>query len=235
MIEWLAAPIDPSRLHIVADAVSWHGRLMTLSWGILLPLGILVARFFKITPGQDWPNRIDNRFWWRSHLSLQYSGIVLMLAGTLIILIAGSGSARWQTHGLLGHAVVLLGLGQILGGWLRGSKGGPTEAEVRGDHYDMTARRRAFEWLHKSLGYMALILGVAAIVSGLWQANAPRWMWLSLGAWWSLLIGLAIVLQRQGRAFDTYQAIWGPDPRHPGNHLKPTGWGMHRPTHSPGE
>ena len=36
-------------------------------------------------------------------------------------------------------------------------------------------------------------------------------------------------LQRQGRCIDTYQAIWGPDPRHPGNRLKPVGWGVRRP------
>ena len=30
---------------------------------------------------------------------------------------------------------------QVLGGYLRGSKGGPTDHRLRGDHYDMTARR----------------------------------------------------------------------------------------------
>lgn len=235
MIEWLAAPIDPSRLHIVTDAVAWHGRLMTAAWGVLLPLGVLIARFSKITPGQDWPTRVDNRLWWHAHLALQYTGGVVMLVGLLIVLAQGQSSARWQTHGLMGYAVVLLGAVQFLSGWLRGTKGGPTEAQMRGDHYDMTLRRRIFEFVHKSMGYGALLLGAAATLTGLWQANAPHWMWLTLAAWWCLLSAAFIVLQRQGRAFDTYQAIWGPDPRHPGNALAPNGWGMRRPQPFPKE
>ncbi|MGL4239726.1 MAG: cytochrome b561 domain-containing protein, partial [Beijerinckiaceae bacterium] len=113
--------------------------------------------------------------------------------------------------------------------------GGPTEPSVRGDHYDMTARRRAFEHLHKSAGYLALALGVAAIVTGLWQANAPRWMWIALAAWWGLFLAAFVALQRRGLAFDTYQAIWGPDACHPGNARRPIGWGVRRPPAVPGE
>jgi hypothetical protein len=36
-----------------------------------------------------------------------------------------------------------------------------------------------------------------------------------------------VTLQRRGLAVDTYQAIWGPDPQHPGN-ATPPGWGMNR-------
>jgi hypothetical protein len=54
-------------------------------------------------------------------------------------------------------------------------------------------------------------------------------MWLGLGLWWIGLAGLSIVLQRDGRAIDTYQAIWGPDTRHPGNARRPIGIGVVRP------
>jgi hypothetical protein len=99
----------------------------------------------------------------------------------------------------------------------------------------MTPRRLAFEYAHKTLGYLALLLGIAAIATGLWQANAPRWMALGLIGWWGCVIAAFIVLQRRGRAFDTYQAIWGPDLRHPGNRRKPIGWGIRRAEATRGE
>ncbi|MEN9629798.1 MAG: hypothetical protein RJA10_3026, partial [Pseudomonadota bacterium] len=70
---------------------------------------------------------------------------------------------------------------------------------------------------------------IGVIGLGLQVADAPRWMVLALAGWWLLLAVVACRLQQQGRCIDTYQAIWGPDPRHPGNHLKPVGWGVRRP------
>ena len=92
----------------------------------------------------------------------------------------------------------------------------------------MNVRRRIFEALHKSVGYCLLLLAVATIVMGLWQVNAPRWMWICVLSWWILLVCTFIVLQRKGFAIDTYQAIWGDDPSHPGNRLPSPGWGVRR-------
>ena len=216
--------------------VQWHGRLMVLAWVILLPLGVLIARFFKITPHQSWPASLDNKFWWHCHRLLQYSGVALMtVAAVLAIRHASLASSPAPLHGVIGFMVIGLGWLQILGGWLRGSKGGPKggpggsdTADVRGDHYDMTPRRVAFEYVHKSLGWVALALTIPATGLGLWITDAPRWMPLTLAIWWALLIAAFAQLQRQGRCFDTYQAIWGPDPIHPGNRRKPIGWGVRR-------
>jgi hypothetical protein len=233
MVEWLLAPIDPGRAHLVSEAVAWHGRLMVAAWAFMVPLGVLAARFFKILPGQDWPRQLDSRLWWNTHRSLHYLAGALTLGGVVLIL---SGLARLGgsgAHALFGWAVVALALGQFLGGWFRGSKGGPTEpapdGSLRGDHYDMTPRRLAFEYLHKSGGYLALVVAACAIVSGLWRANAPVWMGLAIGAWWLMILLCFVLLQKHGRAFDTYQAIWGPDRRHPGNARRPIGIGITRP------
>ena len=53
------------------------------------------------------------------------------------------------------------------------------------------------------------------------EANAPIFLWLVLGGWWALLILGFAYLQRMGKALDTYQAIWGPDPELPGNQREP--------------
>ncbi|MEM9144879.1 MAG: cytochrome B [Pseudomonadota bacterium] len=227
MIDWLTAPIDPARAHELGAYVSWHGRLMVLAWGGLFPLGILAARFWKITPGQDWPRELDNKAWWHAHLGLQYTGGAAMLAALALILLHGG--AGGGTHGLLGWTVAVFAALQFAAGWLRGSKGGPTEPERAGDHFDMTRRRRIFEHFHKSAGYGLLALAAWTLLNGLWLANAPRWMWLALALWWSGLAAVFWVLQRRGMAVDTYQAIWGPDPSFPGNRRKLIGWGVRRP------
>lgn len=207
---------------------------MVLAWAILLPLGALAARYFKVTPRQDWPHHIDNRAWWHAHRGLQYGGVALMLAGTALAWNMGTQSglvALW--HRYAGWTVVALGVLQILSAWFRGSKGGPTEPQMRGDHYDMTRHRLRFEALHKSAGWLAVLLAVVTVTLGLIAADAPRWMPLVLALWWLGLFAIGLHLERAGRCIDTYQAIWGPDLKHPGNQRKINGWGMRRPLAQP--
>ncbi len=228
MWEWLLASMDTDRPHEVGFALSWHARSMVAAWGVLVPLGIFIARYFKIAPGQDYPKRLDSHFWWNTHRICQYTACALMAAGVWLILSDRSPDTLPGPHWWLGWCVLSLAVVQLLGGLLRGTKGGPTSPEMRGDHFDMTPRRLAFEYVHKAAGYVALALAMVTIMSGLWQANGPNWMWLTLVLWWSALAVAAIILQRRGMALDTYQAIWGPDPKLPGNRRKPIGLGVRR-------
>ena len=226
-VAWWLQPIDPSRPHDVGLLVSWHGRLMTVAWVFLLPLGIFAARFFKITPRQKWPEMLDNTAWWNAHRALQYSGgVAVLLAMGLILSRPNLGGLGW--HGMFGWLTIGLLAVQFVSAWLRGSKGGPTDKSLAGDHFDMTLRRRVFEYVHKFAGYLALALAAAAVLLGLSFVNAPIWMWLAIVLWWAVLGGVFGVLQRAGRATDTYQAIWGPDPGLPGNQVRPIGWGIKR-------
>ena len=158
---------------------------------------------------------------------LQFAVFLVSLGLVLAVAVA----PPHAPHRLLGYAVVALSMAQAASGVLRGSKGGPTDAHPAGDHYDMTPRRILFERLHKSVGYLTLPLAALATFSGLWAANGPVWMFLAVGAIWA---GFALVfagLQAGGFAFDTYQAIWGPDPELPGNRRRPIGWGIRRIEH----
>ena len=219
---------------------AWHGRMMVLAWTILLPLGILTARFFKVTPAKAWPGHLDNKLWWHSHLALQISGVLCMSIGLGLVWIqTGRTAFGHSLHASLGWLVVLLGWMQLIGGYLRGSKGGPVKlgdgsfavARIQnGDHYDMTRRRVVFEWAHKLGGYGALMLSLPVTGLGLRRTHAPLWMWLTIVLWWGVLLMVALRLQRAGRCIDTYQAIWGPDARHPGNSRRAIGWGISRYT-----
>jgi hypothetical protein len=229
-MDWLMASWSGSADHALAGWAVWHARLMVLAWGVLLPLGALVARFFKVLPGQDWPRVLDHKAWWHAHRVLQWLGVGLMGLGLWLAWGQGSGQGPGAlVHRWLGMGVCALGLFQAVGGLARGSKGGPTSAQLQGDHYDMTGWRRTFERLHKTLGWFAVLSAVPVMMSGLVLSDAPRWMALVLSVWWLALIAAFVALQRAGRCIDTYQAIWGPDPVHPGNRLRPIGWGVRRP------
>lgn len=238
LISWLATPISGASEHVIAPVVSWHGRIMVAAWGMAVPLAVLLARFFKVTPGQRWPAELDNKFWWHGHRLLNYSAVVASCAAALLLWrhSAYAGTAR-ELHGWMGWTIVAAGLLQAVGGHLRGTKGGPTASRLnaqgavldyRGDHYDMTPRRIVFERVHKVLGYGTLLLSMATVLLGLWTADAPRWMWLGLGGWWCCVLAAFIWWQARGRCLDTYQAIWGPGPEHPGNAVAPVGWGIRR-------
>ncbi len=230
MADWLLTPLSGSATHHIAPWAMWHARCMVLAWAVLLPLGALVARFFKVLPGQDWPRKLDHPAWWHAHRALQWVGVGCMALGLALVWGQGAGaSGLAQLHRGAGWLVCALGALQIASGLARGSKGGPTATQLRGDHYDMTPWRCQFERLHKGLGWLAVLAAVAVVALGLALADVPRWMALLLALWWLALAAAFVRLQRAGRCIDTYQAIWGPDRRHPGNRLEPIGWGVRRP------
>lgn len=228
MLDWWLAPLSGAPTHVLPPSVAWHARLMVLAWGVLIPVGVLWARFWKVAPHQDWPRQLDHKAWWHAHRTLQIAGVLVGIGALALVFRRGAASPGADLHHLVGWAVVTAGVAQVLHGFARGSKGGPTDATLRGDHYDMTLRRVVFERVHKALGWAAVIAAIAAIASGLVVADAPRWMPATLALWWLLLAAAFVRWQRAGRALDTYQAIWGPDPTLPGNRRAPIGWGVKR-------
>lgn len=201
------------------DPFVLHGLLMASAWLALLPAGVLIARFFKVTKNQDWPNELDNQFWWHAHRWLNYGGITLATLGIIVIWTTLDGLRFTGWHGWLGLATFALGWLQVVSAWMRGSKGGPTEAGAdpadpttwRGDHFDMTPRRRRFEAWHKQAGYLALALSVPTAWLGLAMIGAP--IWLQALPWLSAAVFLLLFyrLTREGRWIDTHEAIFGPD------------------------
>ena len=186
----------------------WHAALMLFVWGLVLPTGVLIARFFKVTPEQDFPKVRDNQFWWNWHRGLQYSGLILATFATWLM---------WQKTGLAGslHAQIgltLLGFGwlQAVSSWVRGSKGGPTEPQLSGAHYDMTLQRLIFEYWHKIFGWSCLLAALIAIGTGFYLVGTQQAVHFGVPiALGSIFISIFAVLAKQKRWVDTYTAIWG--------------------------
>ena len=98
-------------------------------------------------------------------LGMQRWAIVLMLAAPI------DAQRVSSFHQWLGWSVLVLALLQLLSALARGTKGGPTDARADGslfgDHYNMTARRKRFELLHKAMGYALMLLALVTTISGL--------------------------------------------------------------------
>ncbi len=208
----------------VTSAMAVHAALMLTAWGLLIPAGGIVARYFKVMPGQDFPRVVENLTWWRWHRGLQYGGMAVATVALGVILSETGG--RFDTlHGRCGLAVMTLGWLQVVSGLLRGTKGGPTDSRAnplgpetwRGDHYDMTPRRHVFEAWHKPAGWAAVMLASATILFGLQLVGSPAWLLFVVGALQAtIFISIVDGVARQ-RWVATYASLWGPDPRHPGN------------------
>lgn len=245
-LDWLLASQDGSVRLLTDSGVVWHGRIMMAVWLVLVPPALVIARFYKVTPRQNWPSVLDNPFWFIWHRRLGYlAALLTLLAMTVILLRKETQFNGVYVHAVAGWTVVALVLFQVVNALLRGTHGGPVDPFTRaksppeqwaGDHYGMTWRRVVFEYAHKLAGCIVLPAALVALVSGLGMVDAPRWMWFGLMI---VCIVIAIVfgrLQRKGRCLDTYQAIWGTDPALPGNQRsKAIGWGVRRIYHETNE
>lgn len=239
-VGWLQGPVRPGHADALNQVDRWHGVLMGLGGGILAPLAVLAARYWKVVPGQDWPRELNHRGWQRVHGLFGWTAILSLLIGAYLAFQGMSMHAHLRhPHAWAGWGVVLLLVLMVINIALRGSTGGPGHHlprtlvhlhDVPGDHYDMTFRRRFFEFVHRLLGYGLLLVPAGTILSGYWRAGVPRWILLCTLLWWGLLLLLAWRWERQGRAVDGYQARWGPSMAHPGNRIPRLGWGMRRYT-----
>lgn len=233
---FLLNPIDGSRPHSITETIRWHARFMSLGWSFFFPVAIVIARFYKVTPKQNFPEEIDNQWWWISHRVLVTLGVIAVAIAFYLVYFVSDGDVSVSAlHKYTGWAALLMLVCQIGSGLLRGTRGGPPapyhQGSLRGDHYDMTLRRIIFEYAHKSIGYVALGCAWIATVAGLWSVNAPVWIWILVVGWWLAIGALSLSLQKQHRAIDTYQAIWGTNPALKGNQIRSIGIGVHRVKH----
>lgn len=125
-----------------------HGVLNTVSWGILMPLGAIIARYIKEFPLAD-------PAWFYLHVMCQLSAFIIGVAGFGTGLRLGSQSpgVTYTVHRGLGIAVFTLGLVQISALLMRPKK----------DH----KWRRYWNYYHYLVGYGILSIGIANIFEGL--------------------------------------------------------------------
>ncbi|GJM92313.1 hypothetical protein PR202_ga08775 [Eleusine coracana subsp. coracana] len=122
----------------------WHGAMAGLGWGVLMPLGIALARYFK---------RHDP-FWFYAHVSVQGVGFVLGAAGVAAgFKLHDDDVPGADTHQALGVAVLVFGCLQVLAFLARPGKASKV--------------RRYWNWYHHYVGRAAVACAVVNVFIGL--------------------------------------------------------------------
>lgn len=127
-----------------------HGFMMFLAWGILLPGGILAARYLKHVKGDGW---------YQIHVYLQYSGLSITFLGFLFAVAELRGFYFDSLHVKFGTLAILLACVQPINAYLRPKK--PATGE------EPSSKRVLWEYVHVIVGRCTVIVGIAALISGM--------------------------------------------------------------------
>ncbi|ERN14123.1 hypothetical protein AMTRI_Chr01g134060 [Amborella trichopoda] len=121
-----------------------HGLLGIFGWGMILPIGAIIARYCK-----QW-----DPLWFYLHSILQLVGFVLALAGLVAgVALYNQLNANVVVHRGLGIFVFVLGILQVMAFFIRPQK----EAKVR----------KYWNWYHHWSGRFALFFGAVNILLGI--------------------------------------------------------------------
>lgn len=129
-----------------------HGFMMFIAWGLLLPGGVLGARYLK---------HLDNNGWFEIHMYSQLSAIVVMLLGLLFAVGELHGFNFRTGHMRVGMLSILLVLLQGVNGYLRPKNALPGESQ--------RPQRVVWQYIHRYAGRTALVLGFLSLVTGISQ------------------------------------------------------------------
>ncbi|KAK6919247.1 AIR12, DOMON domain [Dillenia turbinata] len=147
-----------------------HGVLNAVSWGILMPIGVIIARYVKVFEAAD-------PAWFYLHVGCQSSAYIVGVAGWGTGMKLGSDSPIEQTtHRNIGIALFCLGTLQVFALLLRPKK----------DH----KFRLYWNIYHHSVGYTVILLSQINIFKG-FDILDPEDKWKH--AYIGILVGLATI------------------------------------------
>ncbi|KAK4386745.1 cytochrome and DOMON domain-containing protein [Sesamum angolense] len=148
-----------------------HGVLNAVSWGIMMPMGAVFARYLRVFPSAD-------PAWFYLHATCQTSAYITGVAGWATGLQLGSQSpeVQYTSHRTIAIVLFCLGTLQVFALLLRPKK----------DH------KHRFYWniYHHLVGYSVIVLSIINIFKGLDILN-PGEKWKR--AYVEILIGVALV------------------------------------------
>ncbi|KAK8712295.1 hypothetical protein V6N13_147535 [Hibiscus sabdariffa] len=182
-----------------------HGFMMFLAWGILLPGGILAARYLKHIKGDGW---------FQIHIYLQYSGLAITLLGLVFAVAELQGFFVSSLHVKFGIAAIIFSCVQPMNAYLRPEK--PANGE------DASSERLMWEYLHVIVGRGAIIVGIAALFTGIKHLgerygaeNVHELVWALII--WFLVAALIVIYleyherQQRGRLLGSSNWVLGND------------------------
>ncbi|KAM7258917.1 hypothetical protein ACFE04_014658 [Oxalis oulophora] len=181
-----------------------HGFMMFLAWGILLPGGILAARYLKHLKGDGW---------YQIHVYLQYSGLAICMLGFLFAVAEIRGFSFSPLHVKFGVAAIVLACIQPVNASLRPKK--PPSGT------DISSKRVLWEYCHTIVGRGAAVVGILALFTGMkhlgdrYDGEDVQELSLALAVWFLLLALIIVYLeyrerqQRRERLFNRSNWVLG--------------------------
>ncbi|KAM3327348.1 cytochrome and DOMON domain-containing protein [Capsicum chacoense] len=151
-----------------------HGILNVVSWGILFPIGIMIARYLRT---------FVDPVWFYVHVTCQVSSYIIGVSGWATGLKLGSQSKGivYTSHRDFGIALFCLATLQVFALFLRPKK----------DH------KYRFYWnmYHHGVGYGVLVLGIINVFKGLEILQPGRKWKLAYIIFLSIIGGIALILE----------------------------------------
>lgn len=163
---------------------SFHGIMCGISWGIMLPVGVLISRYLKVFKTTD-------PIWFKLHVTCQSSGYIIGLIGwaTGINLGAQLSGLRYKTHGCIGITLFCLATIQVIvGHFIR-----PKERKYR----------IIWNIFHFFVGYGTITLGIVNVFIGI-QILEPEQRWKATYFGILVLLGCVTVLLETLSTFYLY-------------------------------
>ncbi|KAJ3694513.1 hypothetical protein LUZ60_009993 [Juncus effusus] len=143
-----------------------HGAMAMIGWGVLLPIGAIIARYL----------RHKDPLWYHLHLAIQFLGYIIGLTAIVAgISLYDKLNSDFRSHKSLGIFILVLGSLQVIAFFIRPDK----ESKIR----------KYWNWYHHWLGRLALFVAAINIALGLHIGGASNSWKLVYGI---LLSGLLI-------------------------------------------
>ncbi|XP_031281267.1 cytochrome b561 and DOMON domain-containing protein At3g59070-like [Pistacia vera] len=137
-----------------------HGAVNMVSWGILMPIGVMTARYMKV---------FKDPAWFYAHIICQCLAYTIGLGGAATGIYLGNKShgIQFNAHRYIGILLFILGFLQVLALKLRPNK----------DH----KYRLYWNIYHHSVGYAIIILSIVNIFQGISILESKIWKWTYIG------------------------------------------------------
>jgi hypothetical protein len=126
-----------------------HGLLMFLSWGLVLPLGVVWARYTRYMP---------DAIWFKIHRIAQYGAFPVAILAFILIVSSSKVPFGSHPHHIVGTIIMILGVLQIISAFFRPHKEG-----------HLTRSRVMFEYFHWWNGRFLIAAAIYQIFSGIFH------------------------------------------------------------------
>nr|XP_043622686.1 cytochrome b561 and DOMON domain-containing protein At3g07570-like [Erigeron canadensis] len=155
-----------------SDLKRTHGILNAVGWGVLIPIGAIIARYFKhVKP-----------FWFYAHSSIQLSGFIIGLSGIISGLILENRiEVNVAKHKALGLIVITLGCLQIIAVLLRPSKD--------------SKKRKYWNWYHHNVGRLLIVLAAFNVFYGIYLGGVGSEWNVTYGVFLGIIVTIALSLE----------------------------------------